>query len=601
MIELSLLLFLGILAQWLSWRVKVPSILPLILIGLLVGPFSTFLTRDGTKFIDGDALFAGNLLFSFVSLAVGVILFEGGMTLKLREVKFLVRPVQNLIIFGSAISFIGGAVAAHYLVGLDFRMAFLFGALIIVTGPTVIAPLLRNIRPNASVNTVLKWESILIDPIGALAAVLVYEFIVSGDTNNQFTFYALQTFFSSLLVGLVVGVITAFVIFYLFKLHIIPKYLRNVVTLALVVVAFAVSDLIHHESGLLTVTLAGIILANLKFDELHDILSFKEDITVILLSLLFILLSSRINLGDFDLLGWNVLWLFLVVVLILRPLAVFLSTIGSPLTFNERLFIALICPRGIVAAGVASIFSLRLLQNPNLTEAELADAHLLLPLTFMVIVGTVITQSLYGSLLARALGVKKVNATGYLFLGADEAARYLALLLKSMGVPNLLIDVSHTNIAEAQDQGLDTYEGNIFSDDIFDDIDLSVYNYFLAFTPGAELNMLASRRMRGELGLQNSFRIISRHEHDLKEAPNPKNLLFYQRVDFIELTQLVRQEPQLEVLVVEEDTAAGEFFDAHPDMVPVFLKDENDAIIPISNQITALKKGQRVLYFSKKG
>jgi NhaP-type Na+/H+ or K+/H+ antiporter len=600
MIELSLLLFLGILAQWLSWRIKVPSILPLIIIGLLVGPFSTLLTADGSKFIDGDALFEGNLLFDFVSLAVGVILFEGGLTLKLREVKFLVGPIRNLIIFGSAISFVGGAIAAYYLVGLDIRLAFLFGALVIVTGPTVVAPLLRNIRPNASVNTVLKWESILIDPIGALAAVLVYEFIVSGDTNGQFTFYAFRTFFSSLLTGALVGIVTAFLLFYLLRQNFIPKFLRNVATLALVVLSFAVSDYLHHESGLLAVTVAGIILANLKLDELHDILSFKEDITIILLSLLFIILSSRIDLIDLNLLGWNVFWLFLVIVLFLRPLAVFLSTLGSSLTFKERLFISLICPRGIVAAGVASIFSLRLSQNEDLTPAEVADANLLLPLTFMVIVGTVITQSLYGTSLAKALGVRKVHATGIMILGADEAARYIALLLKSIGIQNLLIDVSHRNVEEANAVGLDTYEGDIFSDTIFDDIDMSQYNYLMALTPGTELNIMASRRMRPELGPKNSFRIISRHEQEISMATTPsKNLLFHQRVDFIELTQLVRKKPELKEMLMEGDLPATRFYELHPEVIPIFIKETNNAIVPVSGYNEIFKEGQTLLYFEK--
>lgn len=600
MIELSLLLFLGIMAQWLSWRIKVPSILPLIIIGLLVGPFSTVITSDGSKFIDGDALFEGNLLFDFVSLSVGVILFEGGMTLKLREVKLLIKPVRNLILFGAIISFIGGALAAYYFIGLDLRIAFLFGALIIVTGPTVVTPLLRNIKPNASVNTVLKWESILIDPIGALAAVLVYEFIISGEDNNQFTLYAFRTFFSSLLVGAIVGVITAFLLYYLLRNNLIPRFLRNVITLSLVVLSFAVSDMLHHESGLLAVTVAGIILANLKLDELHDILSFKEDITVILLSLLFIILSSRINLEDLDLLGWNVLWLFLVVVLILRPLSVFLSTAGSQLTFKERLFIALICPRGIVAAGVASIFSLRLTQRENLSPAEIADAHLLLPLTFMVIVGTVVTQSLYGTPLAKVLGVRKVHATGIVILGADEAARYLGLLLKSMGIRNMLIDVSHTNVAYANALGLETYEGNIFSDDIFDDVDMGLFNYMMAMTPGTELNIMASRRMRTELGSANSFRIISRHDHqEPMNSTVSKNVLFHQRVDFIELTQLVREEPELKEILIEADVPVAAFYKEHPYVIPLFIKDDDNSIIPVSGYIEIYRQGQTLFYFLK--
>jgi len=174
MLELASILVLGILAQWLAWRIKLPAILPLIIIGLAVGPLSTFFTEDGAKLIDGDKIFTGDLLFSFVSISVGVILFEGGMSLKLSEVKYLASTVRNLLIAGIIITPIIGGVSAHFLLGMDYRMSFLFGALIIVSGPTVIMPILRNVRPNQRINTVLKWEGILIDPFGALIAVLAY-------------------------------------------------------------------------------------------------------------------------------------------------------------------------------------------------------------------------------------------------------------------------------------------------------------------------------------------------------------------------------------------------------------------------------------------
>ncbi|MDX5346256.1 MAG: cation:proton antiporter [Hymenobacteraceae bacterium] len=599
MIKLASLLFLGILAQWLSWRIKIPSILPLIIIGLLVGPLSTLLTPDGSKFIDGDALFQGDFLFDFVSLSVGIILFEGGLTLKVREIKFLGGTVRNLIFIGALITFLGGAVAAYFLTHLGIRISFLFGALIIVTGPTVIAPLLRNVKPNPQINTVLKWEGILIDPLGALTAVLVYEFIVAGDTHNQFTFYVLKTFVLSVLTGAVIGILTAFLLYYLLRKNRIPKFLRNVVTLAIVVVSFALANFIHHESGLLSVTLAGIILANLKFEELHDILSFKEDIVIILLSLLFIILSSRMNLADFQMIGINGIWLFVVVVLVLRPLSVFLSTINSGLSLAEKIFISCISPRGIVAAGVASIFSLRLLKSETLSIAEKTDAQMLLPLTFLIIVGTVVTQSLYAIPLAKKLGVRKEKTSGILIIGADEASRYLGRFLQSVGVYTLMADVSHTNIAEARTVGLNTFEGDILSEDIYEEVDMSDFGYMLSITPNTELNIMVCRKYRHDFGEEHTLRIISKREKQIKSLSKPKNVLFQMKADFIELTQLVRMQPKVLEMTFEEDVNCEAFTVQYPQFVPLFIQISSGFVIPISGYVEGYKKGQTLYYIQK--
>ena len=208
MIELASILVLSVLAQWLAWKIKIPAILPLIIIGLAVGPLSTYFTPYGDKLLDGDNIFSGDFLFSFVSISVGVILFEGGLTLKLSEIRYRVGTVRNLLIFGPIITLVGGGLAAHYLLDLNYRLAFLFGALIIVSGPTVVMPILRNVRPNERVNTVLKWEGILIDPLGALIAVLVYEFIQSGGGHGQeFTLDILKEFFLTVASGVFVGAV----------------------------------------------------------------------------------------------------------------------------------------------------------------------------------------------------------------------------------------------------------------------------------------------------------------------------------------------------------------------------------------------------------
>ena len=237
MLELAGIIILGIFAQWLSWRIKVPAILPLILTGLIVGPLSTYFTHDGNKLIEpliSDAapngMFVEDYLFSFVSLAIGIILFEGGLTLKWKEISGVGPTIVKLITVGPIVTLIGGGLAAHYLLGLNWPIAFLFGALVIVTGPTVIAPILQNIPLNRNVSTVLKWEGILIDPIGALVAVLIFEFIRSAEGGAEFTSHAFISFFQIILIGLASGALAASLLNWLIKSELITHYLLNVFT-----------------------------------------------------------------------------------------------------------------------------------------------------------------------------------------------------------------------------------------------------------------------------------------------------------------------------------------------------------------------------------
>ena len=372
MAELASIIILGIAAQWIAWRIRVPAILPLILIGLIVGPLSVFYTETGQKLIEpiydadaGRGLFPGNSLFYFVSLAIGVILFEGGLTLKRKEIRGVGPVILKLITIGSILTFVGAGLAAHFIIGLSWPISFLFGALIIVTGPTVIAPILQNIPLNRNVSTVLKWEGILIDPIGALVAVLVFEFIQSAEGGMEFTSHAFITFFQIILIGAALGAIAGYSLYILIKNDLIPHYLLNVFTLAFVIGTFVLSHVLAHESGLLAVVIMGTVMANLEVPRLNEILSFKESMSVLLISLLFILLAANIDIGELQLIisDWRSFALFGFVPLVLRPLGVFISTRQSELNVREKLFISCVGPRGMVAAGSASVCGITLSAN----------------------------------------------------------------------------------------------------------------------------------------------------------------------------------------------------------------------------------------------
>ncbi|MEN7549914.1 cation:proton antiporter [Rapidithrix thailandica] len=602
MIEIAGLIILGLLAQWLAWRLKVPAILPLILIGLLVGPLSTFITPDGSKFIDGDNIFNGEKIFDVISISVGLILFEGGLTLKVAELRNLGKTVRNLILFGTIICLIGGAMAAYYIIGMGVQASFLFGALIIVTGPTVIGPILRNVRPNQNINTILKWEGILIDPVGALVAILIYEFVISGRPNEQFTFFALKGFLLTIISGVVVGGIFAYLLFHLLKKDLIPGYLKNIIVLAFVMLAFVIADMAHEESGLLAVTLLGIILANLKIDDLKKILSFKEDVTLILISFLFVMLSSRIDIADIQLLlNMKSLLLFVVIVYLLRPVTIFLSTHKADLKLNEKIFLSYICPRGIVAAGVASIFSEKLSSlAPSDSNVMAFDAHLLMPLTFLIILGTVVIQGLTAKPIANLLGVTQKEPNGVLFLGANETARFMAKVLKAKGIPVLLSDTSKANINEAKSAWLPVYEGSILSESNIEDLDLSSYGHLYATTSNTEINILACRLFGNEFGKEKVFRLVSPREIQMVDLSKPKNLLFKGATDYMGLAQLFKRTQLVQTQKFDNKEQMDDFIEEqNGKIVPVFLEKPKNVLIPFTEKIKDIDKGDQIIYVKK--
>ncbi len=313
---------LGILCQLLANWIKLPAILFLLLGGIIAGPV--------TQQLDPDSLF-GDLLFPLVSLAVAIILFEGALTLKLDEIKNLRSVVRNLISTGALITLAVTAAASHYIIGLHWNIAFLFGAVVTVTGPTVIIPMLRTVRPNANISNVLRWEGIVIDPLGALFAVIVFNFIISSESANAYT-TILTTFGGILLVGTLTGFCFAYLLGHTLRKHLVPEYLRNVLTVTLVMGVYAISDFFQHESGLLAVTIMGMVLGNMRNTDIQDILEFKESLSVLLRSGLFIILAARVDFNEFLTLGWRALIVLIVLMFIARPIGVFISGLGSELS-----------------------------------------------------------------------------------------------------------------------------------------------------------------------------------------------------------------------------------------------------------------------------
>lgn len=546
--ELAGIIILGIFAQWFAWRVKIPAILPLIVIGLLVGPLSTLFTADGSKLISpifqvagenevGRGLFPGESLFYFVSLAIGVILFEGGLTLQFREVRETQRSILRLISLGSLITFVGGGLAAHYIMDLGWSISFLFAGLIIVTGPTVIAPILQNIPLNRNVSTVLKWEGILIDPLGALVAVLVFEFISSTDHGIGFTGEALRTFVQIVIYGGTLGFLAGYALFHIIKRELVPHYLLNVFILAYVLFIFVLSDQLAHESGLLAVVVMGLVLANKDVPRIKEILSFKESLSVLLISILFILLAANMNMSELRLLteDWRPLALFGCVILVLRPLSVFISTARGNLSVNEKLFISWVGPRGIVAAGIASLFGLKLAAD------GVPGAEYITPLVFMIVLGTVLINATTARLVARLLKVIQDTSSGVLVLGANDFAITISEYLKEQGREVFLVDSNSSNIRRARERGLRGIVGNIYNSDLSDEYDLLDVGYMLALTGSNDVNSYAINRYEDIFGERGAHRLITAEEMKSPGATADNVHIFSHTDDFINLSEAHRE------------------------------------------------------------
>ena len=604
MLELAGIIILGILAQWVAWKFKIPAILPLILIGLLVGPIAAeYLSEDHTKWIEPiwngeEGLFPGESLFYFVSLAISIILFEGGLTLRLKEIKNVGPVITKLITVGSVVTFFGAAVAAHYIFYLSWEMSYLFSALIIVTGPTVITPILRNIPLKPDVSAVLKWEGILIDPIGALVAVLVFEFISVGG-GGEFTKTAMIEFGKIVLFGTTFGFTFAHGLNFAINKRLIPHYLLNVFALASVLGVFVLSDSFAHESGLLAVVVMGMVLGNSNSAYLKELLYFKESLSVLLISILFILLAANINMEDLLLIyNWNTVVLFSVVVFILRPIGVFLSTYNSSLKLNERLFISWVGPRGIVAAGIASLFGLKL------AKEGVTGAEYITPLVFMIVLGTVLLNATTARFVAKIVGVFLKQSNGILIIGATKASRLIGDYLEKNDRHVVLIDNNQTNILKAKELGLEAINSNIYSDSLEDNIELSDVGYLIALTGNSDINTFAINKFGKDFGENGAFRLVTREE---LSDPNhtPKQGIFLQTDDFISLAEVTRKYPAIHEINIKDKEHFNSLIiksEKDKDNIALFLKDPSGELHIISNidkDTETFAKGWKLVYLGK--
>ncbi len=487
---LAAVVILAVAAAYIASRLDIPSIVALLATGVIVGP--------GLLLLDPDAL-AGDLLTPFVSLSVGLILFEGGLSLRLHEARRNPRVLWLLITVGVLITWLIGSVAASVFLGVPTSIAVLLGAILIVSGPTVIGPILHHVRPSRTVSSILKWESIVIDPVGAMLAALTFEILLLGAGREpaQLITGALLFTAAGLGAGLIVAVPAAFVI----GRHLVPERLVPLVGMSSALLAFAIANGIAAEAGLLATPVLGFALANNRKLRTEPLIEFSEILQTLLVGVLFILLSARLTREQLGSISWGVVGVILVLVLVARPLSVAIATWRSDLSKSERIFVGSVAPRGIVAAAVASVFAL------ELEHAGVPGAEILTPVTFAVIVGTVIIYAFSAGPIAHRLGLAEKTSQGALILGAGPVEEAVGRVLSEVGVPVLFSSTNHRDESRLRQQGFRTYYGNLIGHELPWELELSGLGRLLALTPNDEVNTLATRGFATLFGAAETYQL----------------------------------------------------------------------------------------------
>jgi NhaP-type Na+/H+ or K+/H+ antiporter len=516
---------LGVAAQWIAWRLKLPAIVLLAAVGLLMGP--------GLGLIDPSEDF-GEYLRPVVSICVAIILFEGGLSLQLRELQESATGVRRLVYLGAPMAWAFSSLCAHYVGGLDWPVSLVFGAIMVVTGPTVIMPILRQAALNRRTASYLKWEGIVNDPIGALLAVLVFQFFILQGSGSGWQEVAESLAFA-IACGVVLGGLGGWLIARAFHRGMVPEYLKSPVLLGLVLVVYALSELFQQEAGLLSVTVMGIVVGNMNLPGIGDMKRFKEYITIMLVSVVFVSLTADLDVASLGDIGWRGIALVAAIMFIARPAAIMLATIGAKMQFNERVLLSWIAPRGIVAAATAGVM------GPRLADAGYS-AEVLLPLVFAIIFATVFAHGLSINWLAARLGLASKNRDSVLIVGASPWTVELAQKLKNADINVLLADTSWHSLRPARLAGIPVFYGDILSEFAEESIELAHVQTVLAATANDAYNALVCTTMAPEIGQKKVFQLAmgSDAEEDPRALSRPRrgNPAFDAKYDFDMLWRL---------------------------------------------------------------
>ncbi|WP_442902180.1 cation:proton antiporter [Francisella sp. 19S2-10] len=585
MLASGLILLFAIVSQFLSWKLKLPSILFLILSGILLGPVSAQFFHDGFKLVDGNIIF-GQSLSPFVSICVAIILFEGSLSLNFREIKNVSSIVTLLITVGLALTIIFTAIFCYKILGLNLQLSLLIGGITCVSGPTVVPPLMRTIRPKKHIANILKWEAIIVDPIGALVVVFMLSWFVLGSSYygqpNGVSIFIVYIIFVCIL-GITSGFIFGYFIGLSFRRHYIPEYLKSFFVLAVIVVGFIITDSLMHGAGLLMVTVAGLVMANMKDIKMSDIVSFKENLSIVIISVLFIVLGSDIDFSLFKDYWLALIEIFLFLQFVLRPVVVLVCSIGSKATFAEKIVMGMIYPRGIIAASVAALVAVKISKaNPELTT----QANTLVFFVFMVIIFTVIFQSIFTPPISKALGVTEPEGKGFLIIGGNRFARELAEIFVKNDIEVIITDSSWANVQKCRQLGLNTYYGSPVSIHADWSISLVGIGSMLGLSTSEYVNAVSAVKYKHEFGAKNTYVLRTSQKESYKGIgaieTNLATLLFDEDVDFNLLIDRLNKGASIRSTNITSNYTLDNFFTDNPRAIPLFIIDSYGYAQPFS-------------------
>ena len=497
---------LGIGAQWLGWRFNLPAIVLMSIAGLLVGPVFGILQPAETF---------GEFYQPIIGIAVAVILFEGGLQLKFDEIAGLGRGVRRLVFPGGPIAWVLGAFAAHYVGGLSWPIAILFAGIMVVTGPTVILPLLRQAKLSTRPAALLKWEGIVNDPVGALLAVIAYEYFHVEQAQSELG-YGPATILGSLFIGSILciglGIVTGFALAKAFRAGWVPEYLKPPVLLGSVLICFEFANLLQEEGGLLSVTAMGVTMANAKMPSINQLRHFKENIAVLLVSGVFVLLTANLTPETLSTLDWRAGAFVLVMLFVVRPISVFVSTIGVGLPWQERVLVGWIAPRGIVAVAVSGLFAV------EMADLGYAQAEAMVPLAFAMVFATVLLHGFTIAPLGKLLGLASKKAPGVLIVGSSPWSVALGEKIKELDIPVLVADSSYRALRPARQAGLETFYGEILSEVTEHHIEFVRFGTLLAVGGNEAHNALVCTDLAPEMDRAMTYQLSMRGGADDRKA-----------------------------------------------------------------------------------
>lgn len=496
---------LGIGAQWIAWRTNWPAIVLMLAAGFLAGPILGLFDPEETF---------GSLLEPMIGIGVALILFEGGLSLSFRELQHSGSAVWRLATIGVAVGWALGAATGYYVAGLVWPVAILFGGILVVTGPTVVLPLLRQSNVQTRPASILKWEAIVNDPTGALCAVIAYEYFRKvAESPGASLFEVVPPLIVAAVISGLIGYAAAWVISFLFPRGAVPEYLKVPVLFSLVIAVFVGCNMIEHEAGLVAVTVMGVALANMDVSSLRSIHPFKENIAVLLVSGIFILLSASLSYADLQYLNWRFGAFLLALLFFVRPATVLISLLGSPVPWNERLFLAWIAPRGIVLVAISGLFALRL------SELGYGDGNVLIGLSFAVVVATIVAHGFTVDLVAKLLKVKGTTRPGLIIAGSTPWTIALAKQMHELKTPVMIVDSSWQRLAAARREGLPYYHGEFLNEATEHNLDLNPYQVLVAATENEAYNALVCNEFAHEIGRDSVYQLGEAVEDDRRALP----------------------------------------------------------------------------------